>query len=405
MKHMKHMKHKITRKKYRYTRRKRLYRRKKCSYKRMKGGNNQGCVCILLDSLLQKPGEIHPIGWKDKPLGISLSGNSIFEPHEIKKVRMLTSKNKLLSPEDISKYVSYNAITLDKIKEVIPLDDITTKLNEQSASVPTDDIKNDIDGTTYKYISWGSEFTVKTTKYAIEPNRLVYCEMVNGKATITINIGIEELVMINISIDITYRIIVDLDGIIQCVVVDYTIKDESKVQYKDNIKNGISSQVKQNLKARLQKDPNSFLTTIPLKLEVPLDDTPSAPQVVNDSSLPGLWIRDFSKDTNTNGANKMTYTSPSPIQKAAFERVQKYIQSTVSWNYNDGLCIFRILDSDDKTVAFIRITGMINPEDKGLPKSTKIISTAEFWVKKYFDLTNDKVNMSYFIEQYQDTML
>jgi hypothetical protein len=370
----------------------------------MKGGelNNQGCVCILLDSSLQKPGEIHPIGWKDKPLGISLSGNSIFEPHEIKKVRMLTSKNKLLSPEDISKYVSYNAITLDKIKEVIPLDDITTKLNEQSASVSTDDIKNDIDGSKYKYISWESGFTVKTTKHAIEPNRLVYCEMVNGKATIQINIGMEDRVMINIPIDITYRIIVDLDGIIQCVVVDYTIKDESKVKYKDNIKNWISSQVIQNLKARLQKDPNSFLTTIPLKLEVPLDDAQSASQVVIDSSH--LWVYIFGKDTMNKGANKLTYTSPSPIQKAAFERVQKYIQSTVSWNYNDGLCIFRILGSDDKTVAFIRITEMINPEDNGLPKSTKNSSTAEFWVKKYFDLTNDKVKMYYFLSSYQGTM-
>lgn len=392
------MKHKITRKKYRYTRRKRLYRRKKCSFKRMNGGepDNQGCVCILLDSLLQKSGEKHPIGWKDKPLGISLSGNSIFEPHEIKKVRMRTSNNILLSPEEISKYVSYTAITLDGIKGVIPLDVITTKLKKQSESVSTDGIMDDINGRKYKYIRW-TEFTVKTTKHAIEPNRLVYCEMVNGKASIRTNIYTQEEdpLWIYIPIDITYRIIVDLDRIIQCVVVDYTINNKDHVQHKNNITTTISNQVIQNLKARLAEDPNSFLTTIPLKLEVPLGDTPSAPQVVKDGSPSGLWVRQFSSDT-INKANQMTYTSPSPIQQAAFDRVQKYIQSTVSWNYNDGLCIFRILDSDDKTVAFISITGMINPEDNGLPKSTQI-SSVEFWVKDNFGITtNDKVNMSYF---------
>lgn len=392
------MKHKITRKKYRYTRRKRLYRRKKCSFKRMNGGEpgNQGCVCILLDSSLTISGKKHPIGWKDKPLGISLSGNSIFEPHEIKKVRMRTLNNILLSPEEISKYVSYKAITLDGIKGVIPLDDITRKLNDQSVSVSTDGIMNDINGRKYKYIDW-TKFTVKTTKHAIEPNRLVYCEMVNGIAIIQTKLNTNEYdtQWIDIDIEITYRIIVDLDRIIQCVVVDYTIINQNHFQHNGNITTTILNQVIQNLKARLAKDPNSFLTTIPLKLEVPLDDTPSAPQVVKYSSSSGLWVRQFSSDT-INKANQMTYTSPSPIQQAAFDRVQKYIQSTVSWNYNDGLCIFRILDSDDKTVAFISITGMINPEDNGLPKSTQI-SSVEFWVKNNIDITtNDKVNMSYF---------
>jgi hypothetical protein len=363
----------------------------------MKGGQPiKGHVCILLDSSLQKPGEIHPIGWKDKPLGISLSGNSIFEPHEIKKVRWLIPKNTLLSPEDISKYVSYNAKTLDKIKEVIPLDDITTKLNEQPASGSTDyiHVKNEI--------NWKGEITVKRAKHAIEPNRLVYCEMVNGNEIIKINISTEEdNHIISIPLHIIYTIIVDLDGIIQCVVVEYTITDQF-VKYKVHISNAISHQVIFNLKQRLQKDPNSFLTTIPLKLEVPLYDAQSASQVVIDSPRPGLWVNEINRVID--GARQITYTSPSPIQKAAFERVQKYIQSTVSWNYNDGLCIFRILDSDDKTVAFIRITGMINPENYKLPVSTKIISTAEFWVKKYFDLTNDKVKMYYFLSSYQGTM-
>jgi hypothetical protein len=365
----------------------------------MKGGelNNQGCVCILLDSSLKKTGEIHPIGWKYKPLGISLSGNSIFKPDEIHKVRMFTSNKKLLSPEDISKYVSYSDTTLDEIKGVLPLDVITQKLNEQSAPVSNDNIKNDIDGSEYKYIDWESGFTVKKTKHAIEPNRLVYCEMVNGTATINIDIGMYDREFINIPIDITYRIIVDLDGIIQCVVVDYTIKDESKVQHNQHITACILNNVKSNLKARLQKDPISFLTTIPLKLEeVPLADTPSASQGVIINPSDGLWVLVHS--TTTTGSRAITFTYPSLIQREAFKRVQKYIKSTISWDYTDGLCIFRILDSNDNTVAFIRITGMIKPLDKGLPVSTKIISTAEFWVKDYFGrTTNDKVIMYNYI--------
>jgi hypothetical protein len=364
----------------------------------MKGGEPiSDSVCILLNSRVERKKK--NIVWKDKPLGISLSGNSIFQPHEIKKFRVLTPGNELLSPEDISKYLDYIENTKDEIKKLIPLDDITEKLKKQSASVSTDDIN-----VTSQNITWEHGYpTVKTTKHEIAPNRTVYCKLVNGNATIKINISSNvDKRFVHIPLAITYTIIVDLDGIIQCVVVDYTHDNESYIILRKHpeilpdilpdipqgIRQNISTGVVSKIKEMLANNPNSYLTTIPLTLETPKKIESGQPERE-------LKVRVFSKVTS--GVNKLTYTPPKPIRTAAFERVQRYIESTVSWKYEDGLRIFRILDETTKKEAFINITGIeMEPSNGTSSPMRKIITSAECWEQSYFDINkNDKDNLEY----------
>jgi hypothetical protein len=363
----------------------------------MKGGNPTTIYILLADFT----SDGFKIEWKDKPTGILLSGNSIFAATEIMKTRQIKGKN-VLSPENISR-LQYKETTYPEIIKSIPLlEFITNKLNEaQSDTNGVDDGISVIPNHT----GWNNDsgFTEKKIiKHIInsdDKNHPVCCKLVEGNVTIQFDIdqGGWDPHNIEVNLHITYTIIVDLDGIIRCVIVKYTITNTNPVieSNAEGIKVIIQRHIIENLKNKLKQNPNSYLTTIPLRLEFPLVDTPPAPPaptVINDNT-PGVWVHIFGPDRQTRQgqkhiSNETRYTPPSLIQKAAFERVKNYIEGSVSWNYEGGLRIFRILDTDGTTVAFIEIDSMTQDH-------RKTIKCAWNWNKLYVGNGNDRVKLCY----------
>jgi len=221
----------------------------------MKGGNPTTIYILLADSTPDGS----KIEWKDKPPSILLSGNSIFAATEIMKIRQINGTN-VLSPENISR-LQYKETTYPEIIKSIPLlEFITNKLNEaQSDTNGVDDGISVIPNHTW----WKNDsgFTKKKIiKHIInsdDKNHPVYCKLVEGNVTIQFDIdesGYDPR-FIDVKLNITYTIIADLDGIIRCVIVKYTITNTNLVIESNaaGIKNVIQTRIILDLVDKLKK--------------------------------------------------------------------------------------------------------------------------------------------------------